>query len=67
MADAVQPDQVVVDHDNRGWTMARDRYWYTPFPATDIPMVQLSINAARSAEHHLQLDENGCRCANTAC
>jgi 4,5-DOPA dioxygenase extradiol len=36
-------------------TTARGRCWSTPFPDATIPVVQLSINANKPMDHHLQL------------
>lgn len=55
VADAVHPEYVGTDHDSWGldhgtWSVLRHA-----FPDADIPVVQLSINAQKSPDYHLQL------------
>jgi 4,5-DOPA dioxygenase extradiol len=55
VADAVLPDEVGSDHESWGldhgtWSVLRHA-----FPDADIPVVQLSINAAKPMDYHLQL------------
>jgi|SRR5690625_2351791 len=55
VADAVQPDQVGVDHDSWGLDHGAWSVLVHAFPQANIPVVQLSINAAQPAAYHLAL------------
>jgi 4,5-DOPA dioxygenase extradiol len=55
VADAVAPDAVGADHDTWGLDHGTWSVLVHAFPAADIPVVQLSINAARPADDHLRL------------
>lgn len=54
VADAAQPDYVGVDHD---WGLDHGTWSVLvhAFPDADVPVVQLSINAARPPEYHVEL------------
>ena len=55
VADAVHPEYVGTDHDSWGLDHGTWSVLMHAFPDADIPVVQLSINAARPAEYHLEL------------
>lgn len=55
IADAVQPDEVGADRDSWGLDHGAWSVLVHAFPDADVPVVQLSVNAARSADYHLQL------------
>ncbi|MFA5683504.1 MAG: 4,5-DOPA dioxygenase extradiol [Lysobacteraceae bacterium] len=55
IAEAVRPDRVGADHDSWGLDHGTWSVLVHAFPAADIPVVQLSINAAKPAEYHLAL------------
>jgi 4,5-DOPA dioxygenase extradiol len=55
VADVVQPDYVGADHDSWGLDHGTWSVLVHAFPEADIPVVQLSINAAEPAEYHLRL------------
>ncbi len=55
VADAVQPDYVGADHDSWGLDHGTWSVLVHAFPEADIPVVQLSINAGRPADYHLEL------------
>ena len=55
IADAVQPDHVGADIDGWGLDHGTWSVLVHAFPAADIPVVQLSINARQSPEYHLRL------------
>ena len=55
VADAVQPDYVGADHDSWGLDHGTWSVLVHAFPDADIPVVQLSINAAKPADYHLAL------------
>lgn len=55
IADAVQPEAIGADHDSWGldhgtWSVLRHVY-----PDADVPVVQLSINALRSPDYHIEM------------
>lgn len=55
ISDAVHPDQVSADHESWGLDHGAWSVLMHAFPNADVPVVQLSVNAARPAEYHLQL------------
>lgn len=55
VADAVAPDHVALDRDSWGLDHGTWSVLVHAFPGADIPVVQLSINAARPAEYHLRM------------
>ena len=55
IADALQPDQVSADHDSWGLDHGTWSVLCHAFPEADIPVVQLSINAAQPLDYHLRL------------
>lgn len=55
IADALQPDHVGADHDSWGLDHGAWSVLVHAFPEADVPVVQLSVNAARPADYHLQL------------
>ncbi|GAB1595640.1 4,5-DOPA-extradiol-dioxygenase [Lysobacter claricitrinus] len=55
VADAVQPDFVGADSESWGLDHGTWSVLVHAFPEADIPVVQLSINASRPADYHLQL------------
>ena len=55
VADAVKPDHVGSDHDSWGLDHGTWSVLVHAFPDADIPVVQLSINALKSAEYHFEL------------
>ncbi len=55
VADVVRPTHVGLDHDGWGIDHGTWSVLVHAFPAADIPVVQLSINAAKPLEHHLDL------------
>ncbi|KAF1697227.1 4,5-DOPA dioxygenase extradiol [Pseudoxanthomonas jiangsuensis] len=55
VADAVRPDRVGADVDGWGIDHGTWSVLVHAFPAADIPVVQLSIDARRSPDWHLQL------------
>lgn len=55
IADAVQPDRVGADRDSWGIDHGAWSVLVHAFPAADVPVVQLSVNAARPADQHLRL------------
>jgi 4,5-DOPA dioxygenase extradiol len=55
VADAAHPDHVGADVDSWGLDHGTWSVLLHAFPAADIPVVQLSINAARPPEYHVQL------------
>ena len=55
VADVLSPDHVGADHDGWGLDHGTWSVLVHAFPEADIPVVQLSINAAKPAEHHLAL------------
>lgn len=55
VADAVQPDYVGADGESWGLDHGTWSVLVHAFPDADIPVVQLSINASRPADYHLQL------------
>lgn len=55
VADVAQPDYVGADHDSWGLDHGTWSVLVHAFPRADVPVVQLSINAAKPADYHLQL------------
>jgi 4,5-DOPA dioxygenase extradiol len=55
VADAVHPEYVGTDHDSWGLDHGTWSVLMHAFPDADIPVVQLSINAQKSPDYHLQL------------
>jgi 4,5-DOPA dioxygenase extradiol len=55
IADVAQPDYVGADHDSWGLDHGTWSVLVHAFPRADIPVVQLSINAAKPADYHLEL------------
>jgi 4,5-DOPA dioxygenase extradiol len=55
IADAVQPDRVAADHDSWGLDHGAWSVLVHAFPRADVPVVQLSVNAARPPDYHLGL------------
>ncbi|RYZ70911.1 MAG: 4,5-DOPA dioxygenase extradiol [Lysobacteraceae bacterium] len=55
ISDAVQPEYVGADHEGWGLDHGTWSVLVHAFPQADVPVVQLSINAARPAEYHLEL------------
>ena len=55
IADAAQPDYVGADQDSWGLDHGTWSVLVHAFPDADIPVVQLSINAGKPADYHVQL------------
>ena len=55
IADALQPDQVSADHGSWGLDHGTWSVLCHAFPKADIPVVQLSLNATKPLDYHLQL------------
>lgn len=55
VADAVKPDYVGADHEDWGLDHGTWSVLVHAFPDADVPVVQLSINAARPPEYHLEM------------
>ena len=55
IADVAQPDYVGADQDSWGLDHGTWSVLVHAFPQADIPVVQLSINAAKPADYHLRL------------
>ena len=55
VADAASPDYVGADHDGWGLDHGTWSVLVHAFPGADVPVVQLSINALKPPEYHLQL------------
>jgi 4,5-DOPA dioxygenase extradiol len=55
VADAAQPDYVGADHDSWGLDHGTWSVLMHAFPAADVPVVQLSINALKPPEFHVAL------------
>jgi len=55
VADAVHPEYVGTDHDSWGLDHGTWSVLMHAFPDADIPVVQLSINAQKSPDYHLEL------------
>ncbi len=55
IADAVRPEYVGADHDSWGLDHGTWSVLVHAFPAADVPVVQLSINALRPPEYHLEM------------
>ena len=55
VAEAVKPMWVGLDHDSWGLDHGTWSVLVHAFPAADIPVIQLSIDASKPIEHHLQL------------
>jgi 4,5-DOPA dioxygenase extradiol len=55
VAEAVQPDAVGADHDSWGLDHGAWSVLVHAYPQADVPVVQLSINASKPADYHVQL------------
>ncbi|WP_426574986.1 4,5-DOPA dioxygenase extradiol [Aquihabitans sp. McL0605] len=55
VAEAVKPMWVGLDHDSWGLDHGTWSVLVHAFPAADIPVLQLSVDAGKPIEHHLQL------------
>ena len=55
VADAARPDYVGADHDGWGLDHGTWSVLVHAFPDANVPVVQLSINALKPAEYHLEL------------
>ena len=55
VADAASPDYVGADHDGWGLDHGAWSVLLHAFPRADVPVVQLSINAAHPPEYHVEL------------
>ena len=64
VAEHRRPDWVGLDHDSWGLDHGTWSVLCHAFPDADIPVVQLSINAALPLEHHLELGASLAACAN---
>ncbi len=55
VADLAKPDRVVLDRDTWGLDHGAWSVLAHVFPAADIPVLQLSVNAAKNIEEHVEL------------
>lgn len=67
VADVVHPTWVGADVDSWGIDHGTWSVLTHAFPDADIPVVQLSINAFKGLDHHLDLGARLARCASAAC